>query len=600
MTSDNDRTLVDLARRRARSASADRGFSFLTGAREARTHLSFAELDVRARAVAVELLREARPGSRALLHYQAGLEFLVGFFGCLYAGVIAVPAAPLEGTRGDSATAARLRAILHSADPEVVLGSAADALPPPDLHAASGLAALPRIDTDLVDRASATHWAPPPTSEDSVAYLQYSSGSTGDPKGVILTHRNVLHNLRLIADLLEVDEQMHGCFWLPMFHDMGLVSGGLMPVLAGGDVTLMAPMTFLQRPHLWLQELSRPRSVSAAPNFAYDHCVARLSDPQRATLDLSGWTCAIVGAERVRATTLDAFTAAFGPVGFRSESFTPCYGLAESVLMVAGGALDAPARVAHLDRKALAHRRALVEPRGLRPVDADADHTTVSLVGSGIVRPGLEVVVADPETLQPRPDGELGEVLVSGPSVGSGYWAAPERTERSFRATVPGRRGRFLRTGDQGVLLDGELFIAGRLKDLIIVGGRNHHPTDLEGTVESAHEALRPGCCAVVAVDDGEGERVVVLAEVLAWALRLPPEQMRGVAEDVAAAVRRDLSAVHGVRAQDVLLLRPGTLPFTSSGKLQRFACRSGYLEGRFDSSLAVRSDRGEQMGGVA
>lgn len=597
---DIEKTLVELTRRRARSASASRGYTFLSGSGEPKARLSFAELDLRARAVAVELGRLTRPGDRALLHYQPGLDFLVGFFGCLYAGVIAVPAAPLEGTLADSATASRLRAILRSADPDVVLTSSEDTETTPALLRASGLAGLTRVDTDLVNVALAESWTPPAVDEDSVAYLQYSSGSTGEPKGVMITHRNVLHNTRVIGDLLEVDEETHGCLWLPMFHDMGLVSGGLMPIVAGCDMTLMAPMTFLQRPLVWLTALSRPRSVTAAPNFAYDHCAARLSDRQVATLDLSGWTCAIVGAERVSTATLERFAGVFGQVGFRREAFLPCYGLAESVLMVTGGSLDRPAEVVRLDRDALAAGRAAVDPARPASGDPRSGDAAVSLVGAGSARPGLDVVIADPDTLRPRPPGELGEVLVSGPSVGAGYWAAPAQTAQAFGVTVPGRTGSFLRTGDVGMFLDGELYITGRIKDLIILGGRNHHPSDLEATVEATHEALRPGRCAAVSVDDGDGERVVVLAEVSARSLRLPPELAQATAEDITTAIRRDLAAVHGIRVSDVLLLRPGSLPFTSSGKLQRYACRAGYVEGRFAPSRALRGLREGDLGGVA
>jgi acyl-CoA synthetase (AMP-forming)/AMP-acid ligase II len=599
MTWDTDGTLVDLTRQRARSATAARGYTFVSGTGVPKARLSFAELDLRARAVAVELGRVARPGSRALLHYEPGLDFLIGFFGCLYAGVIAVPAAPLEGTSADSATAARLRAILRSAGPDVVLTTSPDTRPAPALLAESGLSGLTRVDTDLVDPGLAAGWSPPHIDENSVAYLQYSSGSTGEPKGVVITHRNVLHNLRIIAELLEVDEDTHGCFWLPMFHDMGLVSGGLMPLLAGGDVTLMAPMTFLQRPHVWLSALSRPRSVTAAPNFAYDHCVSRLSDRQRTTLDLSGWTCAIVGAERVRTSTLERFAGAFRPVGFREEAFLPCYGLAESVLMVTGGRLDLPAAAVRVDREALARGRARLDPGPGTSGDVGPADATVSLVGAGSVRPGLDVVVADPDTLRPRPAGELGEVLVAGPSVGAGYWSAPAQTAHTFGVTVPGRTGSFLRTGDVGMFLDGELYITGRVKDLIIVGGRNHHASDLEATVETSHEALRPGFCAVVSVDDGDGERVVVLAEVVARSLRVPADRAALTAADITTSIRRDVSAVHGVRVSDVLLLRPGSLPFTSSGKLQRFACRRGYVEGKFTASRALMASR-DDLGGVA
>jgi len=584
-------TLVGIAQARA-FAQPRGGFAYLRRGEDVEATLTFAELDRQARAVAFELSRTAEPGTRAVLQYPPGLDFIVGFFGCLYAGLVAVPTAPLSSSRGDAAATARSRSVVRNCTPQLLLstGEFLDRMPA-ELRRAGDLAGLRAVATDRVDVAAADRWWPPATGPDDVAYLQYSSGSTGSPKGVVLTHRSVLHNLGVIRDLGGFGPTSVGVLWLPMFHDMGLVAGALMPVFSGGRAKLMSPVAFLQRPATWLSAISGEEDVtSAAPNFAYELCAQRVTETQRAKLDLRGWRLAIVGAERVRAATLERFAGVFGPSGFRAESFLPSYGLAEATLLVSGGPAGRRPVVRHVDREALA--RDLLVP-------AKAGGETVALVGSGKVRPGLRVTVVAPETLQPCRPGEVGEICVAGESVGSGYWNAPHATGEAFGQSVNGARAPFLRTGDLGAVVDGELFVSGRRKDLIIVDGRNHYPSDLEATAEGAHPALRPGCCAVVPVDDGERERIVVLVELSSAALRAkaPPGDHDGTfgrrsrTEQVATCVRRALSAAHGLSVDEVVLLRPGSLPFTSSGKLQHFACKARYEAGQFDRYRVDISD---------
>lgn len=583
-------TLVDLARARAHSADGAGGYVYLSRGETPEAELTFAGLDRRARAVAAEIARTTAPGARALLQYPPGLDFLAAFFGCLYAGVVAVPTPPPAGERDDATATARCRAVVRSCTPELLLstGDLLDRLPPALRHA-GGPARLRTIATDRIGDGAAARWQPVPTGPDDVAYLQYSSGSTGTPKGVVLTHRNVLHNLGLIRGLTGAGPGSTGVFWLPMFHDMGLVSGALMPLFAGGRGVLMSPLAFLQRPYSWLAAISREEQVtSAAPNFAFDLCVQRITDRQKAGLDLSRWRHAIVGAERVRAATLDRFAEAFAPCGFRPETFLPSYGLAETTLLVSGGPAGGRPTVCEADAGALDRNRIAPRAAGGRGPD---------LVGSGRVRPGLRVVIADPETQQPCPPGHVGEIWVAGDSVAAGYWNAPEETGHTFGRRVGGEPG-FVRTGDMGALVGSELVVSGRLKDLIIVDGRNLYPSDLEATAEAAHPALRRGYCAVVPVDDGRRESVVVLAELTARALRTALGDPAGPAarfDHIRTAVRRALSAAHGLPADDVVLLRPGTLPFTSSGKLQHFACRARYQAGGFDGCrVDYTGDTGE------
>jgi len=586
------RTLIDACRHRANVDSTHLGYVFEPYNDEPASELTFGQLDRGARAVAAALAERMQPGARALLNYPPGLDFLVGFFGCLYAGVIAVPAVPIEGGDTDSPLIERCRAIVNSSTPEVVLSVSA-ALDPigPETWRACGLDAVPALATDRLDLGLSDNWQPPAIDAGTVAYLQYSSGSTGAPKGVMLTHGNVLHNLAVIRDLCVETRDVVGAFWLPMFHDMGLVGSALMPVLVGARATLMSPLAFVQQPYRWLSALSQPNSISAAPNFAFDLCVQRITDRQLERLDLSGWGCAIVGAERVRPATLDRFSQRFSACGFRPEAFAPCYGLAESTLVVTGGPMGRPPTVRRLAARALARRQAAAPAVG---------EPFVSLVGCGQPRPGVHVVIADPDTLRPAAPDQVGEVCVASPSIGLGYWNNREATTEAFGVTLEGADGSFLRTGDLGTVIDGELFVNGRRKDLIIVDGQNHYPPDLEGTAETAHVALRRGFCAVVSVDDGRTERVIVLAEVAGRAIREAElaagpsgsdHASFGPHAEIAAAIRRALSAGHGVAANDIVLLRPGSLPITSSAKLQRFACRAGYLAGHFDDRRVRLSD---------
>jgi acyl-CoA synthetase (AMP-forming)/AMP-acid ligase II/acyl carrier protein len=557
-------TLVELLQHRARSSPPDLGHCYLldgevSGPRE---ELSHRALDRRARVIAAELQRHAEPGDRALLLYPPGLEYLAGFFGCLYAGVVAVPAYPPEPSRL-ARTLPRMQAILADADATVVLTTGA--LRASIEQAASERRARPPrwIATDTLDEGAAAAWREPALSGDSLAFLQYTSGSTSSPKGVMITHRNLLHTLDDMGVDWGHDERSVLVSWLPVFHDLGLIYGLLQPVHGGFRGVVFSPIAFLQRPIRWLQAISRLGGThSAAPNFAFDLCVRKSTEQDRAGLDLARWKVALNAAEPVRAETIERFTRTFAPCGLPASTVTPGYGLAEATLKVS------TVRGADLPRVLRADPAALERGRVVPAADGGAR----PLVGCG--RPALEasIEIVDPETRQRLPGGTIGEIWVASRSVAAGYWNRPDASREVFGATIAGEGTAFLRTGDLGFVLDGELFLTGRRKDLLIIDGKNHYPQDLELTAERAHPALRPGCGAAFAVEEGGEERVVLVCEV-------DPRADDPAA--VAARVRAAIHAEHQLPLLALVFLEPGAIFKTSSGKIQRSACKAAFLSGQ-------------------
>ncbi|XVV07385.1 fatty acyl-AMP ligase [Actinosynnema sp. CA-248983] len=555
-------TLVDLCRARAAADPARPVFRH----RSPDAALTLGEFDARARALAVRLLDVVPAGSRALLSFAPGPDFAVGLAGCLYAGVVAVPVPPLGGP------GARVESVVGSARPGVVLSTARELAPLAELfHRTPALAQLVTIAVDTLDPTQADRWQRPDAGPDAVAYLQYSSGSTGVPKGVTLTHANVLHNLALIHQATtrpgdaEGEPRPPSVLWLPQHYNMGLIGSVLEPLYSGHDVVTTAASAFVRSPYTWLRTLSDVGRVdTCAPNFALDLCTRRITGPQLDTLDLSGVEMLLIGGEPVRAATLDRFHETFARAGLRREALVPAYGLAESTVLVTAGQIGQGPVLLRVDRTALAAGVA-------RPVEPAAGGHV--LVSSGVVPPSTTVVPVDAATGRACDDGRVGEIHVAGPSVGAGYWNAGPDVPDVFGAVLPDHPGRrFLRTGDLGFRYDGELFVTGRAKDVIIVAGANHYPHDIEATVEQAHPAVRErGVCAL-GVDDGERERLVVLAEVV------PQSTVDGV--ELVQAIRRAVHVSHGLQAHGVELLAPGALPYTVNGKLRRADCLRGHLDG--------------------
>ncbi|MDT5270421.1 MAG: hypothetical protein QOH49_2607, partial [Acidobacteriota bacterium] len=557
-------TLVGLLRLRAESEPTRTAYTFLSDGEVEEAGLTYAELDRRARSIAAALLAMRAGGERVLLVYPAGLDYVAAFFGCLYAGAVAVPAYPPR----QNASFQRLQSIVEDARPVVALTTGSILS-----KAKSRLAQWPVLEslrwvqTDDGRADLSGEWREPVLDGESLAFLQYTSGSTATPKGVMVSHENLLHNESLIQRAFRQTGESVIAGWLPLYHDMGLIGNVLQALYSGARCVLMSPVAFLQSPFRWLSAISRYRATtSGGPNFAYELCVNKITAEQRERLDLSSWDVAFNGAEPVRAATMERFAAAFGPCGFRRAAFHPCYGLAEATLLVSvSSGADAPV-VTSFDTGALVNNRA-------QEVEAGSENSR-ALVGCGGELPGQEVVVVDPDTLARREDGRVGEVWVAGGSVARGYWDRPAETESVFGARLDGTgAGPFLRTGDLGFKRGGELFITGRLKDLIIIRGLNHYPHDIELTAERSHGAVRSGCVAAFSVEVEGEERLIVVQEV-------EPrfrEDASGVLETVRLAVARE----HEVQPHAVVLIRPGTIPKTSSGKIQRGACRSMFLEGR-------------------
>ncbi|RKH11913.1 amino acid adenylation domain-containing protein, partial [Corallococcus sp. CA053C] len=556
-------SLIALLEEQAARKGDQRLYTFLDESGESDGGMSYEALCQRAQDVAAVLQDAVAPGERAVLLYPPGLEYIVGFFGSLFAGLIPVPAYPPDPRRLER-TLPRLRAIIQDAQATVVLTTSGIlAMSEFLFEAAPALKDLRWVATDELPAGARTSWRRPEAGPETVAFLQYTSGSTSAPKGVMLSHGNLLHNLRLISQAFQAHGDSSGVIWLPPYHDMGLIGGILVPLAQGFHAALMSPLSFLKEPLRWLEAVSRFRgTISGGPNFAYDLCVKRISPEARQRLDLSHWNLAFSGAEPIRPETLDRFVEAFGPQGFRREAFYPCYGLAEATLIVSGGDKAVAPLLRTVEAPRL-ERNEVVETAAGLPGSR-------TLVGCGQTLTDQQVFVVDPESRRPCPPGAVGEIWVSGPSIARGYWGRPELSEQTFQARQADGHGPFLRTGDLGFLMDGELFVTGRRKDLIILRGRNLYPQDLELTAEQSHPALRPGCGAAFSVEvDGE-ERLVLVQE-------LDSRQQADPAE-VADALRQRLSEEHQVRLDTLVLIEPGSIAKTSSGKIQRHACKEAFL----------------------
>jgi phthiocerol/phenolphthiocerol synthesis type-I polyketide synthase C len=564
-------TLVELLRVRAQEIPDTLAYAFLPdGEVGDEIRVTYRELERQVRAIAAHLQNLAKPGDRVLLLYPQGVDYVTGFLACLYAGVIAVPIFPPRGKPADM----RIQTIADDARANLAMTTERI-----KTHFAHHLAHAPHLEkmqwlaTDTIPTHLADAWRSPKIDRSTLAFLQYTSGSTGVPKGVMVSHGNLLHNSEYTAGLWEYDADSVMVTWLPIFHDMGLIFGILQPLYKGFPCYLMSPAAFVQHPFRWLKAISHYRAThSGAPNFAYDLCVQKISTEQRERLDLSSWCMSLNAAEPVRAETFRAFYETFAPCGLRETTVCHGYGLAEATLIVAGALKQDPPTYFEAQAEALERHQVLAAE--------GADQETQILVGSGYPGEDAKVVIADHERLIQCPPDQVGEVWVSSPSVAHGYWQRPVETEETFHAYLrDSGAGPFMRTGDLGFMRDGELFVTGRLKDMIIIRGNNYYPQDIEFTVEKSHPALRPaGHGAAFPVEEAGEEKLVVIQEV-------ERSQLRKLdVDEVVGAIRQAVSEEHDLQVHGIALLKTATIPRTSSGKIQRSACRTEFLEGSLNS----------------
>lgn len=547
-------TIGDVLRHRAAIAPDEIAYTFLVDGEHEAQHVSYRDLERRARRIAAALTS----GDPVLLVFDPGLEFIAALFGCFLAGVVAVPTYPPD-PRDLASGRRRVRRIADDAGARVALTTAAVRA-----RLASGDEPASRpLEWSVLEALppeSDASWRPAERAPEQVAFLQYTSGSTDDPRGVMITHANIMAHAARAAAMLAIDAASVVVSWLPMYHDMGLIGTVLIPMYVGCRAVQMSPLAFLERPRRWLQAISRyGGTLSPAPNFAYDLVLRKTSPAERAGLDLRTWRGALNGAEPVRAETCEQFIAAFAGCGLRREFFVPCYGLAEATLMVAAGPMRRGPLTMVVDGRALEAHRVAPSRRTTGMVR--------TLVASGTVVPGVQVAIVDPDRREARPDGEVGEIWVAGDIVAAGYWRRPEESAATFAAHCADGRGPFLRTGDLGFVHDGLLFVTGRRKDLIVVRGRNLYPQDLEHAAAGAHAALRPGGGAAFAVDDGRSERVAIVHEIASD----DPETWRAAVD----AIREAITRAFLVEPHAVTLIPPKALPKTSSGKVRRRACRA-------------------------
>ena len=571
-------SLVHMLVERAEAQPDQVAYTYLVdGITESGT-LTYRQLDRQSREIAVMLQSALDHGDRALLMYSPGLDFVSAFFGCLSAGVIAVPMYPPQTSRPERSLP-RLRAIYRESGAKAILCtedvfSKFATL----LQSDPELSKCPLFATDHYGLEDIDTWKVPEVHADTIAFLQYTSGSTAAPKGVVVSHGNIVHNLAYIQNISHHGTDNVLVSWLPTYHDMGLFSGVLFPLFNDCPVYLMSPVSFLQEPFRWLQAISRFRGTnSGGPDFAFELCAQKSTAEQRSQLDLSSWQIAYNGAEPIRKSTLESFSKTFRECGFRSTAFFPVYGLAESTVLVLG--------------KSRIGENAISEnANGTEAALAADGNVTAEPVSCGSPKFGMEVIIVDSKQSVEMEPGQIGEIWVSGPSVAQGYWNLPRETETTFNAFLESGRGPFLRTGDHGFMRNGELFVTGRIKDLIIVRGRKHYPEDIEQTVEQSHIEIHSKSSAAVSVPAEVGPQLVILAEVNRRLRSGRSKSKVGDAspsendcDEIIDAIRQAVSEHHELQTAAIALLAPGSIPKTSSGKIRRHACCDAILAGKLD-----------------
>ena len=587
-------TIIDILLWRAANQPDRQGYIFLKDGESNEQILTYSQLLSQVQSVAHRLQKEGLTGERAVLLLPSCLEYITAFLGCLYAGVIAVPTFPPDPTRL-KVTLPKLQGIINDSEAKVILTNKRIlTFSPLFLNQAPDLKKLKWIETESVAKGKKIICDPYDISSDDIALLQYTSGSTSSPKGVMLTHANLMHNEMMLNEITGFDENTLSACWVPLYHNMGLIGNLLQPLYAGFPTIFTSPLTFLQKPLSWLRIMSKYKATTTVgPNSAYELCAKKATEKDKEGLDLSSWSVAICGSEPVRKSMIDSFAEAFEPCGFRREAFHPGYGLSESTLMVVISRGGKDAAYTNLSQKSL--QNGLVEELGDNELNNEEN---LELVSCGKAIAGMDVCIVNPDTLEVCPENQIGEIWVSGPSVGKGYWQNPEQTKETFGFHLPGSDKTYLRTGDLGFLKNGELYATGRLKDLIIINGKNYYPQDIEITVENSNPFIMPGSVAAFTVDGKASEELVVVAELR----DLEAEQIKEkgflkaklaklksrllnkdahkiVTEDVLMSIQQRVFEEHNLLVHHKVLIKHLTIPKTSSNKIQRHACKKHFLE---------------------
>ncbi|MEM8831842.1 MAG: fatty acyl-AMP ligase [Cyanobacteria bacterium P01_G01_bin.19] len=552
--------IVEILQQRAIERPEDLAYIFLQDGEHKEIRLTYRELEQRVKAIAFKLQQITNPGSRALLvyPYNAGLEFIVAFFGCMYAGVIAVPCHPPQ----NRLTALEIETRFVSAKTSLVL-TESGLLGKLQTQLSQARTNLQCLATDRLNYQQDFDYTPPKINPDDLAFLQYTSGSTGEPKGVMITHRCLLQNQEMLRLAFGHTKQSVGVSWLPLFHDMGLIGHVIQPVYLGICCVMMSPIAFIQKPIRWLQAISKYQATtSGAPNFAYDLLCDRVKPQQLEQLDLSSWEVAFSGAEPVRAETLAKFSDKFAKCGFKRESFYPCYGMAEATLMITGGDKHRFPNILYLDKAAL--------EQGKVKIESHLQQSSSAFISAGYPWLDGKVAIVDPESLVECQADEVGEIWFTGSSVGEGYWQLPEKTKQTFQADLSSTH--YLRTGDLGFLHAGELYITGRMKDVLVFWGLNHYPQHIEQTVEQCHPGLKANCGAAFSVEVLGKPRLVIVQEIER------SHRKSLVLDEVVEKIRWSIFEQHFIDVYGIVLLQPGRIPKTSSGKVQRSDCKAQYL----------------------
>lgn len=549
-------TLVDVLQWRGSNQPHKTAYIYLSDGESTEETLTYSQVDQQAKAIAHSLHNQNLKGENVLLMYHSGLEFISAFFACLYAGVTAIPVYPPK----KNSHATRLDSIISTSHAKAILTT--EKIETIKKDTSEALESLPWITTDTVSQADAAHYKRPNIALNDTAFLQYTSGSTSAPKGVMVTHENIMENEKMIKEAFQHTSESIVVGWLPIFHDMGLIGNLLQPAYAGVPYIQMSPKAFLEKPVRWLSAISKYNATtSGGPNFAFEHCIHKIQDEELYGIDLSSWKVAFNGAEPIQASTLKRFAKKFAKCGFKETAFFPCYGMAETTLFVSGHTYP---KYDEIDSQSLE----------TGSISRGETEKSSLLVSSGKNVSGQDIRIVNPKSHIECNNSEVGEIWVSGKHVAAGYWQMEEKTQETFQATLADtNEGPFLRTGDLGYIReDGELFVTGRAKDVIIINGKNHYPQDIELTVETSAPKIQPFATAAFSIEENGEERIVVTTEI-------QRQHMRSAdLEELSSDIAKSIATHHELTVEAVCILRPMSIPKTSSGKIQRHAAARQYL----------------------